>query len=302
MSTRIRKLIVPAAGLGTRLLPATKAVPKEMLPVAGKPLMQLAVEEATASGIQTVIFVISNNSCLLLEHFRRNIELENVLRQKGQGESADLIHRLAELAEIETVLQEEPRGLAHAIGCCRSKIGNEPFAVILPDAVIDAEVPCIRQLMDCYSRHPGCVVATQLVDAADVDRFGILKVAAFSDSCCGGRTMRVSSLIERPSVGSIGPSYGIFGRYILEPEIFPCIEQTPPGVGGELQLTDALQLCSAQVSLYAYRFDGNHYDAGSQLGFVQANLAYALKDAKVDPRVREQMFLAATELSCTKSS
>jgi UTP--glucose-1-phosphate uridylyltransferase len=289
MSHEIRKLIVPAAGLGTRLLPATKAIPKEMLPVAGKPLIQLAVEEAVASGITSLIFVIGQGNSLLLEHFRRNLDLEDLLREKGQPEDADLLHRLSELAEIRTVVQDTPLGLGHAIGCARAQVGDEPFAVILPDAVIDSNVPCISQLMDCYSRHPGCIVATQIVDPSEVNRFGILDLVPMPGSCCGGRTMRVVSLTERPAIGSTPSRYGIFGRYILQPEIFRCIEQTRPGLGGELQLTDSILLFSRRVPVYAYCFEGKHYDAGSKLGFLQATLAYAFKDANLAPHLREQV-------------
>jgi UTP--glucose-1-phosphate uridylyltransferase len=301
MPSVIRKLVVPAAGMGTRLLPASKAVPKEMLPIAGKPLIQLAVEEAVASGVQTLIFVISKNNGVLVEHFRRNIELENVLRQRAQYEAAELIRELADLAEIRTVVQHAPLGLAHAIGCVRSQVSDEPFAVILPDAVIDSEVPCIRQLMDCYARHPGCIVATQLVDPSEVDRFGMVDVVPISDSCCSGRTMRVTSFTERPAIGGTSSRYGILGRYILEPEIFESIEHTSPGFAGELQLTDSLLLCSSRVPVYAYRFEGTHYDVGSKLGFVQATLAYALKDPDLGPSVREQMAELESELGCGKS-
>jgi len=293
MSSGIRKVVIPAAGLGTRFLPATKSVPKEMLPVAGKPLIQLAVEEAVAAGLETVIFVIGRGKVLLAEHFQRDISLENVLRERGHDKDADMLRRLSQLAEIRTVWQDAPLGLAHAIGCARLQVGDEPFAVILPDAVIDSEVPCIGQLRGCYSRHPGCIVATQLVDPSDVDRFGILEVVALQESSCAGRVMRVLSLTERPAIGSVSSRYGIFGRYILEPEIFDCIEHTRPGFAGELQLTDSLLLCSSRVPVYAYHFEGTHYDAGSKLGFLQATLAYALQDPDVAQRLREQ--IAASE-------
>lgn len=287
---RIRKAVIPAAGLGTRFLPATKVVPKEMMAVLGRPLIQCAVEEAAASGIETVILVTGKDKNVIAEHFSRDLALEQTLLHRGRNEDADLIRRLSELVEILTVCQHAPLGLGDAVRSARSLVGNEPFGVILPDALIDAEVPCLLQLMNCYEKHQGCIVATQTVDSLEVDRFGIIDVVPTADPCCGGRTFGVTSLIERPQPGSVSSCYGIFGRYVLEPEIFSCIDNTRPGFGGELQLTDALLLCSNQVPLYAYRFEGQHYDAGSKLGFVQATLAYALKDPEVAEPLREHLF------------
>jgi len=289
LAGRVRKAVIPAAGLGTRLLPATKVVPKELLPVLDRPLVQFAVEEAAASSIDTVILVIAKGKDLLAEHFSRDPALEKALQQKGRNSDAERIRQLADLAEIRTVYQESPLGLADAVRTARSLIGDEPFAVILPDALIDSEIPCVSQLIDCYQKHPGCIVATQTVDSSEVDRFGILEVSPLNDSCCGGRTLQVNSLVERPRAGSVSSRYGIFGRYILVPEIFSAIERTQPGFGGELQLTDSLLLCSKYVPLYAYRFRGQHYDAGSKLGFLQATLAYALKDPQVAQPLREHL-------------
>lgn len=298
-SRRIRKVVIPAAGLGTRFLPATKVVPKEMMPIAGRPLIQFAVEEAAASGLELVILVIGRGKSLVAEHFQRDVRLESILLQRGNHEDAELIRRLSELAEVRTVRQEAPLGLADAIGRARSLIGDEPFGVILPDALIDAAVPCLRQLMDCYEKHPGCVVATQAVDPSEVDRFGILDVVPVPDPCYGGRVLRVISLTERPQPASVSSRYGICGRYILEPDIFPCIERTLPGLGGELQLTDSLLLCSNRVPLYAYRFEGNHYDAGNKLGFLKATLAYAVKDPNLSQALRDH--LAALQPSLTSA-
>ncbi len=297
-SSRIRKVVIPAAGLGRRFLPATKVLPKEMLPVAGRPLIQFAVEEAAASGIETVILVIGKGKNLLKEHFRTDVELESVLMQRGYHEDAELVHRISQLAEIRTAWQQAPLGLADAVRSARSLVGDEPFAVILPDALIDSEVPCIGQLMDFHARHPGCVIATRKVDSSEVERFGIMDVIPMQDPS-GGRVLRVNSLTERPRPGP-SPRYGIFGRYILEPEIFAAIERTYPGFGGELQLTDALLVCSSSVPLYAYPFAGTHHDAGSKLGFLQATLAYALKDPELAQPLRE--YLAALQLDFHPSS
>jgi len=288
-SSEIRKVVIPAAGLGTRFLPATKVVPKEMLPLAGKPLIQLAVEEAAASGVQTVILVVGRGKSSLLDHFHRDLALEKTLQQRGKLEDAEILRTMSQLADIRAVWQDTPLGLGDAIGTARSLVGDEPFGVILPDAVIDSEVPCLRQLMSCYDKHPGCILATQTVDADEVDRFGIIDAVPVRDMEYAGRILAVNALTERPQLGSVSSRYGVFGRYILEPEIFPYIEHTPPGFGGELQLTDSLLLCSRHVPLYAYLFEGKHYDAGSKLGFLQATLAYALKDPELSHPLREYM-------------
>ena len=285
----IRKAVIPAAGLGTRLLPATKVVPKEMMPIGGRPLIQFAVEEAAASGLETVIFVVSPNNTLLAEYFQRDRRLESTLLQRGRNEDAELIRRLSQLAEVRTVCQEAPLGLADAVCAARPLIHDEPFAVILPDALIDSAVPCTLQLMDCYAKHHGCVVATQPVDSSEVDRFGILDVSPIHHSNDGGRTLRVNSLVERPRPGSVSSRHGIFGRYILEPEIFDSIERTLPALNGELQLTDALMVHIAKAPLYAYQFEGSHYDSGSKLGFVEATVAYALKDPEIGPILRKRL-------------
>jgi len=290
---KIRKAVIPAAGLGTRFLPATKAVPKEMLPIAGKPLIQYAVEEAAASGLETVVLVIGRGKTLLAEHFHRNFHLEKILNERGRKDDADALRRLSEMIEVRTVWQEHPLGLADAIRSARSVVGDEPFAVILPDALIDSPVPCTAQLMACYEKHPGYVIATQTVAPDEVARFGILDVVPMPDPCCGGRTLRVLSLTERPKPGSVLSLHGIFGRYILEPEIFSSIEHTGPGFAGELQLTDALLVTSGRAPVYAHRFKGNHYDAGNKLGFLQAALAYALKDPELAQPLRE--YLAALQ-------
>jgi UTP--glucose-1-phosphate uridylyltransferase len=286
-SPRIRTAVIPAAGLGTRFLPATKVIPKEMLPVAGRPIVQFAVEEAAASGLETVILVLHRGKEVIAEHFQPDVALEKILAQRGSSEDVvAAIRRLSRLADVRTVWQEVPLGLADAIRATRPLIHDEPFAVILPDALIDSPIPCTLQLMTCYAKHPGCVVATQPIDSSEVDRFGILDVTPIHN---GGRTMRVKSLVERPRAGSVSSPHGIFGRYILEPEIFCSIERTLPGLDGELQLTDALMVHIAKAPVYAYQFEGTHYDVGSKLGFVEATLAYALKDLEIGPILRKRL-------------
>jgi UTP--glucose-1-phosphate uridylyltransferase len=283
----IRKVVIPAAGLGTRFLPATKVVPKEMLPLAGRPLIQYAVEEAAASGIKTVILVLSQEKSIIASYFSRDLPLEEELARRGQFEVAEAIRHLSELADIRIAWQERQLGLADAIRCARPLIGDEPFAVILPDALIDASLPCIRQLMNCYEKHAGCLVATQSVDESEVSRFGMVDVDALADPCCGGRTLRVTRLTERPMRDQVTSCYGIFGRYILEPDIFSHIDQTSVGFGNEFQLTDSLQLYCKTRPVYAYRFEGTHYDAGNKLGFLQATVAYSLKDPGLNQPLRE---------------
>jgi UTP--glucose-1-phosphate uridylyltransferase len=299
-SSRIRKVVIPAAGIGRRFLPATKVIPKEMLPVAGRPLIQFAVEEAAASGIETVILVIGKGKKLLREHFHRDVPVENLLSKWGYPEDAEAIRKLSQIADIRTAWQHSPLGLADAVRSARALVGDEPFAVILPDAVIDSIEPCIGQLMSCYERHPGCVIATRLIKAAEIERFGVLKLIQMRDHCCAGRTARVNSLVERPRAGTTTSRYGIFGRYILEPGIFDAIEQTHAGFGGELQLTDALLTSSSSSALYGYRFVGEHYDAGSKLGFLQANVAFAMKDPQMAAPLRK--YLATLQLDSDNSS
>jgi UTP--glucose-1-phosphate uridylyltransferase len=281
ISRRIRKVVIPAAGLGIRLLPATKAMPKEMMPIAGRPLIQFAVEEAAASGLETAILVISKGKNLVAEHFRRNLDLEAALMKQGRSEDAGLVRQLSELIEIRTVCQQAPLGLADAIRSARPLVGDEPFAVILPDVLIDSPISCTGQLISCYQKHPGCIIATRPIDPKEVGLFGVLDVITQADGCCAGRTLRVTGLTERPHVASGFSHYGIFGRFILEPAIFSCIECTQPGFAGELQLTDSLRLCSDLAPLYAYLFQGAHFDAGNKLGLVQATIAYALKDPEL---------------------
>lgn len=292
-ASKVRKAVIPAAGLGTRFLPATKVVPKEMLPVAGRPLIEYAVEEAAASGVTTVILVINDSKRLLAQHFCRDARLENALLKQGKTKTAVLTRRLAELAEIRTVVQPEPLGLADAIRTARLLVGDEPFAVILPDALIDSVQPCIGQLIECYERHPGCIVATQMVNASDAERFGMLDVVPVEDKCCNTRLLKVGSLTERP-LHTVKSGYGIFGRYILEPAIFSAIGQIKPGFAGESQLTDALQVYRGLGPVYGYRFEGQHYDAGSPAGFLQANIAYALKDPDLAAVVWEYLLKTAS--------
>ena len=293
MSARIRKAVIPAAGLGTRLLPATKAVPKELLPILDRPILQFAVEEAAASGIETVILVTSKGKDSLSQYFACDPLLEKALVERNKISDLDQVRRLSHLLDIRTVYQDQPHGLADAVRTARPLVGDEPFAVILPDALIDADSPCTAQLIACYEKHRGCIVATQAIAPSEVDRFGILDVSPVPDGSTK-RVLRVNGLIERPRTGSVPFRHGIFGRYLLEPEIFSFIERIRPGFGGELQLTDALSLYSQQQPLYAYCFEGQHYDVGNKLGLLQAAIAYALKDPELAKPLRDYLSSLAT--------
>lgn len=293
---RIRKAVIPAAGFGTRLLPATKAVPKEMFPLDGKPLIQYAVEEAAASGIKTVVLVIREDKSAVQDHFRRDRKLESLLKSQGRGQEATLVRRLSDIVEIRTVLQDVPRGLAHAVACARPLVGEEPFAVLLPDVIIDSAEPCTRQLIGAYTECPGSIVAIREVEPQELQRYGVVRVRANSPlDTCKGRLLRAVSMVEKPAMERGPVHFGIFGRYILGPEIFEHIQRLQLAKGGEVQLTEALDSLCRQRPVYGFRFDGTHYDAGDRLGFLKAGIELALKNPTLQRPVEE--FLAQLRLA-----
>lgn len=297
---KVRTAVIPAAGLGTRCLPATKVVPKELLPVAGKPLIQFAVEEAVASGIERVVLVLGPNKQWVAEHFRRDVQLEDLLISQGNTSVAEALHELSELADIKVAMQDFPLGLANAIASAKPFIEDEPFAVILPDVLIDAAMPCTAQLITCYAVHPGCILATRKVDQCQTRRFGILEIE--KDNLFLDAPFRVRALVERPAPDVAPSLYGIFGRYILEPGIFACIETLAPGFGAELQLTDALDRHAEKAPVYAVRFIGEHFDAGSELGLLQASLAYTVKRQEAAVILRDQILALADSFRCVEKS
>jgi len=260
-----------------------------MLPIGRKPLIQYAVEEAAASGLETAILVVPKDDHRVGDYFRADAKLEEQLRKQGRTSGLSHLNELSSLIKVTTVIQDTPRGLAHAIGCARDAVGDEPFAVILPDALIDPGCTCIRQLMECYQQHFGCIVATRQVELHEVARFGILDVTPLPGSALSGRLFQVNSLVERPDPARASSRYGIFGRYIFEPLIFDCIDHTPPGRSGELQITDSLLLFSRRGPVYAYCFEGGHYDAGDQFGLWQAGIDYSLRDPELGERLREYL-------------
>ena len=285
-SRRIRKAVIPVAGLGTRMLPFTKAVPKEMLPIGNKPLIQHAVEEVIASGIKEVILVAPPGKSIIREHFSRNRSLEATLQQRGRKSDAEAIRSLSELAEIRIACQEKPLGLGHAVACARELVNGEPFALILPDAFIVAERPCLAQLMECYEQLPASYIATREVLAEEVSRFGMIEVSPVEQGQWPGRLYQVSGLVEKPAPAATPSRFGIFGRYLLEPEIFECLERAAPDRNHELQLSDALAIYCREFPLYAFCFEGDHYDVGDRLGFLQACFKIGLSDPAVSRTFR----------------
>jgi UTP--glucose-1-phosphate uridylyltransferase len=280
-SSGIRRAVIPVAGLGTRLLPFTKVVPKEMLPIGNKPLIQHAVEEAVSSGISEVILVTAPGRLTTERHFSRDLPLERILERRGRKSDLELVRSLAGIAHIRTVCQDQPKGLGHAVGCVRRIVGNEPFAMILPDALIVSSAPCLRQLIDCYQEFPGSYVATREVDEEEFGRFGILKVSTVAGSSWGGRLQRVEGLVEKPAPAVAPSRFGIFGRYLFDPWIFECLDRTAPDHNGETQITDALALYCRKHPLYAFGFEGAHFDVGNKLGFLQAAVSAALTDHEI---------------------
>ena len=274
---KIRKAIIPAAGLGTRFLPATKAQPKEMLPIVDKPAIQFIIEEAVQSGIEEILIITGRNKRAIEDHFDRNIELEHSLKAQGKYDLLGLVEELSNVT-IHYVRQKDAKGLGHAVLCARQFVGNEPFAVLLGDDIIDASVPCLKQLIEVYNDKPGTILGVQEVEWDRVCNYGIIK-----PENVGSRLWKVNSLVEKPAVEEAPSRLAVLGRYIIEPEIFDLLEKTPPGRGGEIQLTDALKNLAANKPVYAYCFEGRRYDIGDKQGYLEATVEYALKR----PELRE---------------
>jgi len=276
MSDTIRKAVFPVAGLGTRFLPATKAVPKEMLPVVDRPVIEYAVAEAAAAGVTHLIFVNSRGKSALEDHFDRHAELEDVLAAKGK--TAEL-KRLADIVpngvRWSVVRQPEALGLGHAVWCARDVVGNEPFAVLLPDDIVMAETPCLQQMVDRHGEVGGNLVAVENVPADQTHRYGILDVGADDDR--PGGLAEVRGLVEKPAPQDAPSTLSIIGRYILQPDVFDALEGGQKGAGGEIQLTDAMATLIGSQPFHGYRFEGVRYDCGDRLGWLQANVAYALQ-------------------------
>jgi len=269
---RVKKAIIPAAGLGTRFLPATKALPKEMLPIVDKPTMQYIIEEAVASGIEEILIITGRNKKSIEDHFDKSIELELELENKHKDGLLEQVRDISNMVNIYFIRQKEPKGLGHAINCARAFVGNEPFAVMLGDDIVDAKTPCLKQLMDCFDEKQVSIVGVQQVKKEDVNKYGIVDGVKISD-----RVYKVNDLVEKPSIESAPSNVAILGRYIITPEIFDILDKTVPGKGGEIQLTDALKTLISQQEMYAYVFEGRRYDVGDKLGFLEATVEFALK-------------------------
>jgi len=278
---RIRKAILPAAGLGTRFLPATKAQPKEMLPIVDKPTIQYVVEEAAASGIEHIIIVTGRGKNAIEDHFDRSLELEMALERKGKHDELKEIQRISELTSFCYVRQKEPLGLGHAILVAKALVGNEPFAVLLGDDVIDADPPCLRQMMSAFDQYRSPIIAVQQVPREETSSYGIIDPKPIKDS-----VFQILDLIEKPSPEIAPSDLAIIGRYILTPEIFEALEQTEPDEGGEIQLTNGLRMLLRTQPLYGLAFSGLRYDAGSKLGFLKATVQFALKRPDLAPGFR----------------
>ena len=274
----VRKAIIPAAGLGTRFLPATKASPKEMLPLVDKPLIQYVVEEAVASGIEDIIVITGRGKRAIEDHFDRSLELEENLKGSGKAQVLNQIRHISNLANFCYVRQSEALGLGHAVLCAQHLIGNEPFAVILGDEIIDAPVPGLAQLVHIYKKRRGAVLGVQEVPHQEVSRYGIVSARRM-----GNGLHRVSDLVEKPAPTDAPSNLAVIGRYVLPPEIFPILRKTQPGKNGEIQLTDALRQLVKQAPMFAHEVHGQRHDAGDKLGFLIATVEFALKNPSLGP-------------------
>jgi UTP--glucose-1-phosphate uridylyltransferase len=285
---RVRKAVFPAAGWGTRFLPATKAQPKEMLPLVDKPIIQYAVEEAVAAGIEQVIIVTSSQKRAIEDHFDLNFELERLLEEKGEIEKLRQVRHISDLAQIAYVRQKEQLGLGHAVLMAKDLIGHEPFAVLLPDDVVISDRPAIGQLIHAYQQTHGSVVAVSQVSEAETSRYGIVGTVPDDDQH-DPRLHRMNRIVEKPDPGTAPSTLAVVGRYVLTPKIFDKLEQTQRGSGGEIQLTDGIEALMQEQSVYAYEFEGIRYDAGTTMGWLKATVELALNRADLAAEFREHL-------------
>lgn len=279
---RVRKAVILAAGYGTRLLPATKAQPKESLPLVDKPIIQYTVEEAADSGITQVIVVTASGKRAVEDHFDRSIELELTLREKGDLARLKEIQRVSELADIVYVRQKEQKGVGHAVLQAKEVIGDEPFALLFPDDVLISDVPVTKQMIDVFDQHEGSVLAVEEVPESDISHYGVV-----GGTEAGNNLVRIEKLVEKPTLEEAPSRLGIVGRYVLVPEIFTILERTPPGAGGEIQITDALAALIRSQPVFAYRFEGQRFDTGRPLGLLEASIEIALRRPDIGPGLRE---------------
>lgn len=282
---KIRKAVIPAAGLGTRFLPATKALPKEMLPIVDKPTIQYIVEEAVASGIEDILIISGRGKRAIEDHFDKSYELEEILLKSGRDEILEDVKRISRLANIYYIRQKEPKGLGDAVYCARSFIANEPFAVLLGDDIIQSKTPCLKQLMNIYLKLKSPIVAVQKVPLNDVSKYGIV----VPGNKITENLVQVDTLIEKPPSHKCISNLAIMGRYILTPDILEIIPRLPQINGMEIQLTDVIRIMAEQQNVYAYYFEGERYDIGDKFGFIKANLEYAMQRPKLKEELMEYL-------------
>jgi len=281
---KVRKAVIPAAGLGTRFLPATKAQPKEMINIFDKPSIQYIVEEAVAAGIEDILIILGRNKTSIEDHFDKSYELEDKLKEKRKLDLLKEIENISKLGNIQYIRQKEPLGLGHAVNCARSFIGDEPFAVMLGDDIVKSKTPCIKQLIDKYEEYNSTIIGVQKVPEKDVSKYGILKGEKISE-----RFYKVSDLVEKPTIEQAPSNIAILGRYVISPDIFDILKNTKPGAGNEIQLTDGLKDLSKIQDVYSYIFKGKRYDVGNKLGFLEATVEFALDDKELGNNFREYL-------------
>ena len=286
MKTKVGKAVFPAAGLGTRFLPATKALPKEMVALVDKPLIQYGVEEAIAAGCEQIIIVTGRNKAEIEDHFDISFELEQLLEKRGKTELLAMTRQISHMARIAYVRQKEAMGLGHAVLMARDLVGDEPFAVILPDDIIEAKVPCLLQMIQVFEKTQSSIIATQVVEGDAISAYGVLDGSVVEDD---DRVFDVKGLVEKPKAKEAPSQNAIIGRYILPPQIFDVLEKTPLGAGGELQLTDGIRGLLKSEKVYGYSFDGLRFDAGDKLGMLKATVEFALNHNELGPAFREYL-------------
>lgn len=287
--SRIRKAVFPAAGLGTRFLPATKAQPKEMLPLVDKPIIQYVIEEAVASGIQNIIIVTGRGKNAIEDHFDVSYELEKILEARGKTDLLEQVRSISELIHVSYVRQKEALGLGHAILMTRELVNDEPFAVFLGDDIIESDTACMKQMMAVYDRMHASVIALEEVPPEEISRYGVIDGTPVEGNYDSGKIFKINNMVEKPSRESAPSNLAIIGRYILTPDIFDCLEQTQAGAGGEIQLTDALKNLLNRQPIYGYQFEGKRHDAGDKLGFLKATVELALKRKDLGGPFREYL-------------
>lgn len=281
---KVKKAIIPAAGYGTRFLPATKSMPKEMLTIVDKPAIQIIVEEAVAAGIEDILIITGRGKDMIQDHFDNTPELEAVLEKQGKSELLKIVQDVSNLANVHYVRQKEALGLGHAVLCAKTFVGNEPFVVMLGDDIVDSDIPCTKQLIDAFETYQCSIVGVQPVEWSQVDKYGIVEVEEIKD-----RDLRVRGLVEKPALDEAPSNYAILGRYVLTPEIFDKLQNTEPGKNGEIQLTDALRGLLEDQGIVAHNFEGTRYDTGDKLGYLKATVEMGLRHSEVKDRFREYL-------------